>query len=84
MLGKPKYDYGDIVSFKIKTLEGNEVTLMGEVYIIDEYGTFWDSSDVSYDIMVSEGDYPQLPCLFKHFREDRLTLVKKNENFVAE
>ena len=61
MLGKPKYKYGDKVSF---TIEGKKIT--GEVYIIDEYGTFFDKSDVSYDIMCDN-------ILYKHVNEKLVT-----------
>lgn len=70
MIGKPKYKIDDVVSFKLKD-EDREYTLTGKVYIVDRYGTFFDNSDVSYDIMVDSGDYPMsYPCLFKHIRED--------------
>ena len=72
MLGKPKYKYNDTVSFKIKDND-TEYTLIGYVYIIDKYGTFFDNSDVSYDIMVDSGNFPMsYPCLFKHIREDEI------------
>lgn len=59
MIGCPKFDYNETVSFDI----GNE-TKVGKVYIIDRYGTFFDDSDVSYDIMV-EGEN----MLYKHINE---------------
>ena len=75
MLGKPKYNYGDEVKFKVK-LRDKEYELVGKVEIIDKYGTFEDNSDVSYDIMVEEGNFPVgYPCLFKHFSEDRVERV---------
>lgn len=75
MLGNPKYNYGDKVKFKVVS-ECFEYELIGKIDIIDKYGTFTDNSDVSYDIMVEEGDFPiGYPCLFKHFREDRLEKV---------
>lgn len=70
MVGKPKYKIDDVVSFKLKD-EDREYILTGKVYVVDRYGTFFDDSDVSYDIMVDSGDYPMsYPCLFKHIRED--------------
>ena len=79
-LGKPKYTYDDVVSFKIidgEWLSGTkaeqEYVLTGKVYIIDSYGTFEQNEEPSYDIMVEEGDYPiSYPCLFKHIRESSL------------
>lgn len=70
MLGKPKYNYKDIVRFKYKDTE-----LTGQVYIIDKYGTFEQNEETSYDVMV-EG---QFRGLHKHIRESELTLVKKEE-----
>lgn len=49
MIGCPKYDFGDIVKFRF---EGKE--LSGAIGVVDKYGTFFDNSDVSYDIMVYE------------------------------
>ena len=70
MLGNPKYHYGDTVSFVID----NKVKT-GTVYIVDEYGTFEDDSDVSYDIMVEEEN-----TLYKHIKESpSLKLIKRAE-----
>ena len=59
MIGKPKYDFDDIVKFefdnKIKT---------GVIYIVDKYGTFEQNEEVSYDILVEEEN-----TLYKHIRE---------------
>lgn len=66
MRGKPKFKYGDKVKFK---MDGENT--IGEVYIIDAYGTFADDSDVSYDIFVSEGKYANF--LIKHVREGFVT-----------
>lgn len=70
MLGKPKYNYGDKVSFEI---EGK--TIVGEVYIIDAYGTFFQNKEVSYDIMVPSIDKQE--CLYKHITEPYLKAVKE-------
>lgn len=70
MIGKPKYNYNDTVSFVID----NKVKT-GTVYIVDEYGTFEDDSDVSYDIMVEEEQ-----TLYKHIKESpSLKLIKRAE-----
>lgn len=60
MVGKPKFDYQDKVMFNI-----NGKNKIGSIYIIDKYGTFFDDSDVSYDIFVEKEN-----CLYKHIRED--------------
>ena len=62
MLGNPKYTEGDRVQF---TFDGQVKT--GTVEIVDEYGTFFDDSDVSYDILIEEEN-----TLYKHIREDRV------------
>ena len=59
MVGKPKYKYGDIVKAKIGDTE-----ITGAVAIIDRYGTFFDDSDVSYDILNKEEN-----MLYKHINE---------------
>lgn len=59
MKGNPKYKVGDKVSFKFDT-----DILQGEIYVVDKYGTFFDDSDVSYDIYVESKN-----CLYKHIKE---------------
>ena len=59
MKGHPKYQYGNLVKFKL-----NGEIKEGTVYIIDKYGTFEDDSDVSYDILVGNEN-----CLYKHINE---------------
>lgn len=60
MIGKPKYKENDKVEFE---LIENEVH-KGVVWIVDKYGTFFDKSDVSYDIYVEEEN-----MLYKHINE---------------
>ena len=69
MIGKPKFKYGDVVEFKY-----NGEKIVGTVEIIDSYGTYFDKSDVSYDIMCD--DYKGQQMFFKHVTE---RLVKKHE-----
>ena len=73
MKGQPKFNCKDIVKFKFADKE-----YIGEVWIVDKYGTWDDPSDVSYDIFVKdafkEGDIYYKPdgnndCLFKHITE---------------
>lgn len=70
MIGKPKFKYGDVVEFMY-----NNEKIVGTVEIIDSYGTHFDKSDVSYDIMCD--NYKGQPMFFKHVREDG---VKKHES----
>lgn len=67
MIGKPKYKYGDKVRIKL-----NDRTLEGTIEIIDRFGTFFDKSNVHYDIMCETEDGP---LLVKHAREDEVELV---------
>lgn len=64
MLGKPKFKCGDKVKFYI-----NNQLVIGQVYIIDAYGTFEQNREVSYDIMVSASALNNTPTLFKHIIE---------------
>lgn len=64
MVGRPKFNYGEKVSFEI---DGK--TYVGEVAIIDAWGTFFITDEVCYDVMV-EG-----VGLFKHLRQTSLTKV---------
>lgn len=60
MIGKPKYKEDDKVEFELSEGEVHE----GTVWIVDKYGTFFDKSDVSYDIYVEEEN-----MLYKHINE---------------
>lgn len=68
MIGNPRYDYGDKVKFSVFDENKKEHELVGEIYIIDAYGTFEQNEEVSYDIMVEESPFGN-PCLFKHITE---------------
>jgi len=57
MKGNPRFNVGDAVKF-----ECDGIKATGEVYIVDEYGTFEQPDDVSYDIMSTS-------CLYKHIPE---------------
>lgn len=63
MIGKPKYDVNDIVKFKLPLYDGY-VEEWGIVAIVDRYGTFFDDSDVCYDIMNKD-----INTLYKHVNE---------------
>ena len=63
MIGNPKYKVGDIVNFQYYAQDGL-IEKTGAVAIVDKYGTFFDNSDVSYDIYVKEDR-----CLYKHISE---------------
>lgn len=71
MRGKPLFKRGDRVQFK---LEGR--IYHGNIYIVDEYGTWDDPSDVSYDVMVDDwGDNYDGECLVKHITEKMVQQV---------
>lgn len=71
MFGKPKYKEGDMVLFKY-AIQGEELEKCGAVYIVDKYGVFGDTSDVSYDILVEEEN-----MLYKHINEKFVTGKKE-------
>lgn len=64
MIGKPKFEYGQKVRFTISDQNGNSIEKIGTIEIIDRYGTFFDTNDVSYDILVEDEN-----CLYKHITE---------------
>ena len=64
MRGKPKFVYGEKVRFTISDQEDNAMEKIGSIEIIDRYGTFFNPSDVSYDILVEDEN-----CLYKHITE---------------
>ncbi len=68
MLGQPKFKREDRVSFTF-SVNGEEKLIDGVIYIVDEYGTFEQSEEVSYDI---EAVWNGGVALFKHIRESRV------------
>ena len=72
MLGQPKYQYGEKVQFQF-----DQKTVVGEVYIIDAYGTFFQNEEPSYDVMVPSIENRK--CLHKHLRESSLKSVQNEE-----
>ena len=71
MIGRPKYKVGDKVVFRFPDFENNAIKdVEGIVAIVDSYGTFFDQSDVSYDILDKKQN-----MLFKHVKE--INVVKK-------
>jgi len=74
MIGEPKYIVGDTVCF---TLEG--VKYSGKVFVVDKWGTFEDTSNVSYDIFVESE-----PCLYKHVPEHCVEMDDYDRGLIAE
>lgn len=68
MLGHPRYVLGDIVRFQAR---GEEK--VGEISIVDAYGTSSQNEQPSYDIYVKEDN-----CLYKHCCESQVTFVRHN------
>lgn len=103
MKGKPKFKIGDKVRFwywesfsdkkygeELTDQNAKKIYKEGEIYIIDANGTFDDSSDVSYDIMVYNDKCKTHikdengnmvvgetigDCLYKHFSERFVELI---------
>ena len=67
MIGKPRFKESDRVSFVIE----NEL-VEGIIYIVDEYGTFEQSEEPSYDVLA---EFKGTKCLVKHISESGLTLL---------
>lgn len=73
MVGNPKYKVGDIVEFDATLLSNKKKRWQGVVAIVDAYGTFFDDSDASYDILIKENIGEKgANVLCKHIREDRV------------
>ena len=62
MLGKPKYNLGQLVKFK----HPDWGELEGVIVVVDKYGVFEDSTDVHYDIDVADEGW------YKHIRENMI------------
>lgn len=60
--GKPRYRHGDMVRIKWDDTEKR-----GRIYVVDAFGTFEQSEEPSYDIMVEEEN-----CLYKHICESEV------------
>lgn len=71
MIGKPKFEYGQMVRFVISDQNGNSIEKIGTIVIIDRYGTFFNTSDVSYDILVEDEK-----CLYKHITERTVEAIE--------
>lgn len=70
-LPKAKYKYKDVVKFQYGDIEK-----VGEVYIIDKYGTWEQHEEPSYDIYIKEEN-----MLYKHIRQKYVVeLVKAGED----
>ena len=79
MIGKPKFNYGDIVSSYIVDMTGDIIEFEGTVEIIDRYGSFGHNEEVSYDVMVNDWNDTGEKMFVKHIIEPNLKLVKSNE-----
>lgn len=84
MIGKPKYKIGDVVQFTINTDERDNLVCTGTIEIIDKYGTFYQNSEVSYDVMVKNFADTENPMFVKHIEEPLLTLVSTAEDNVLD
>lgn len=77
-IGKPIYKIGDTVCFELIMQDGNAVTLIGKIEIVDRYGTFEQNDEPSYDIMVENWCDTNERMLVKHIRESHLESKKTN------
>ena len=63
MIGKPKFKLGDWVAFN---LQGE--TIEGEIWVVDAYGTLFQTKEPSYDIFSTKKN-----TLYKHIEESCVT-----------
>lgn len=80
MLGNPKYNYGDEVTFPYADNNGKVHFVKGTIEIIDRFGTFGQNDEVSYDIMVDDWFGRGTPMFVKHIKES--TLIDMGEENV--
>lgn len=67
MRGFPKFSVGDKVHFEF-TVKDKKYSENGEIVVVDKYGTWFDDSDVSYDIKLEDGSW------WKHISEKYVSL----------
>lgn len=65
MIGKPKFKLGDWVAFH---WQGE--TIEGEIWVVDAYGTFFQTKEPSYDIFS-----PKKNMIYKHMEESCVTKI---------
>ena len=71
---KPAFKHGQVVKFRLH--EGDWVSeVIGTVEIVDEFGTFEQNVEPSYDVLVRDA-YTDQFYLYKHLRQHDLTAVK--------
>lgn len=72
--GKPRFTYGDVVKFSFPTIEsdGEEVDFEGTIEIVDSWGTFFNTDEPSYDIMVDDWRGTGERMFVKHVAESNL------------
>ena len=69
MLGNPKFTIGEMVEIRV-----NSLVYKGTVAVVDAYGTFEYTKDVSYDIWLEEDGHR---VLFKHIPEMYVNAVEE-------
>lgn len=69
MLGKPKFNEEDLVTFEFD-VEGKVEKINGVIYVVDPYGTTEQAAEPSYDI---EAFFRGEVLLFKHIRESKVS-----------
>lgn len=70
-VGRPKYNPGEMVMWNIEE-EGETYECYGRIRIVDAYGTFGQSREVSYDIEGPNYRNPDEKICYKHIVESQL------------
>ena len=68
-IGQPKFKREDLVTFTIST-DQQEVTIHGDIYVVDAFGIPGQNQEPSYDI---EALYNGEVVLFKHIPESQVS-----------
>ena len=75
-MAQVKFEYGDWVSFKLHQPNSDPIKIVGQVAIVDTFGTFFQNEEPSYDVYADH-------CLYKHLPQSGLTFVKKGDGTCA-
>ena len=76
-VGRPRYRIGEMVYFTFG--KENDQEGYGRIEWVDDYGTFGQAKEVSYDILGIKCDAPEERLLFKHIVESQVQSIEEME-----